>query len=81
MKNRCYNPNHMGYKNYGARGITVCDRWLDDPWAFFEDMGPRADGFTLERTNNDKGYSPDNCYWATWEEQAANRRPRAPASD
>lgn len=74
MVGRCTRPTHTRYASYGGRGITVCDRWMDVA-NFYADMGDRPAGRSLDRTDNDKGYSPDNCRWATAKEQRANRRP------
>ena len=73
MKTRCLNPDDIDFKNYGARGITVCNRWLKFE-NFLADMGERAEGLTLGRINNNKGYSPDNCEWQTYKQQGNNRR-------
>ncbi len=74
-KGRCTNPNNKKYADYGGRGITMCDRWLNDFAAFYEDMGPRpGPGYSLGRIDNDGPYSPGNCRWETAEQQRTNRR-------
>lgn len=72
MIGRCYNPLADAYKYYGARGVVVCDRWKRDFWAFVADVGERPEAMTLDRRDNAEGYSPDNCRWATKEEQYTN---------
>jgi len=76
MKSRCYNKYHKGYKDYGGRGITVCDEWLYSfetfsNWAY--ETGYKEE-LTLDRKNNDDNYTPDNCRWITMLEQNNNRR-------
>lgn len=73
MKQRCNNPKNRGYKNYGARGITVCKQWLRFA-NFLKDMGHKPEGKSLERRDNNKGYSPKNCVWADRKTQNSNRR-------
>jgi hypothetical protein len=76
---RCENPAAKDYHRYGGRGVTVCDRW-HDVTLFIEDierdLGPRPDGMTLDRADNDGNYEPGNVRWATRKEQIANSRPR-----
>src|ERR1035437_10816095 len=74
MKYRCYQEHHPLYKWYGARGVQVCERWRDSCATFMADMLPTwKEGLSLEREDNDKGYSPENCRWATQAAQARNR--------
>ena len=75
MKNRCNRPDHPQYESYGGRGIYVCDRWMQGFEYFWEDMGPTyKDGLQIERRDNNDGYTPENCYWATRKQQNANKR-------
>jgi len=76
MWKRCTDPSNKAFKDYGARGISVCERWSDFE-LFYQDMGQRpGSGFSIDRINNDAGYSPSNCRWATKQEQMLNRRKR-----
>jgi len=75
MKGRCNNPNHPRWNDYGGRGITVCSKWDEDFSAFLSDMGRRPSAHhTLDRIDNNKGYEPANCRWATKQEQSSNTR-------
>lgn len=76
MRYRCSNPARKDYPHYGGRGITICERWLgaDGFDNFVADMGERPENKSLDRKDNNRGYSPYNCRWATKMEQMANRR-------
>jgi hypothetical protein len=75
MKERCSAPNSKDWPRYGGRGIKVCDEWINDFERFFRDMGPRpSKKHSIDRIDNEKGYEPGNCRWATAIEQASNTR-------
>lgn len=77
MKSRCLNPTSWDYYLYGAKGITVCERWLSFE-NFLEDMGERPVGRSIDRIDYTKGYEPANCRWATPSEQNKNKSKRIP---
>ena len=83
MLARCYDPEHVGYKYYGGRGITICEEWKDDFLNFYDWAMANGyrDDLTLDRIDVDGKYEPKNCRWATMKEQTANKRPKAPKSD
>jgi hypothetical protein len=72
MVRRCTKPTDQAFWRYGGKGVTVCDRWLNNFENFYADMGDRAEGMTLDRINPFRGYSPDNCRWADSKTQANN---------
>lgn len=75
MRRRCYDKKHHRYPAYGARGIRVCDRWMDSFWDFVDDMGPKPDpDYQLDRIDNDGDYEPGNVRWASRSQQQRNLR-------
>ena len=74
MKTRCTNIKYKQWKDYGGRGITVCKEWLESFEQFYKDMGPKPKGTSIDRINNNEGYKPSNCKWATRLEQRKNQR-------
>ena len=77
MRKRCYYKEDISYHNYGGRGITVCDRWLESFEDFYSDMGDKpSHQHSLDRIDNEGNYSPSNCKWSTKSEQALNQRVR-----
>lgn len=75
IKQRCLNPKNKHYKNYGGRGITICDRWRDSFENFLEDMGERpSPKHSIDRIDNNQGYYKENCKWSTKSEQNSNKR-------
>jgi len=74
MRQRCYNSNHPQYNDYGGRGIFVCEEWKDSFINFYNDMGDKPEGYSIERINNDDGYLPTNCEWVTRRKQQSNKR-------
>lgn len=74
MIQRCHNPKDRGWRNWGGRGIVVCERWRHSFENFYSDMGAPAPGLSLDRIDNDGNYEPGNCRWVTAKEQQRNRR-------
>ena len=74
MKSRCSNEKQASFPQYGGRGLVVCDRWRNSFENFLEDMGVRPEGCSIDRIDNEKGYSPDNCRWSSSKQQNRNRR-------
>lgn len=76
MKERCLNHKHVNYRNYGGKGISVCEEWSNDFSAFrdWAEKNGYEEGLTIDRIDGDKGYSPTNCRWATYKQQGRNRK-------
>ncbi len=74
MKDRCLNPNNAQYKDYGGRGISICERWKTSFRDFMADMGPRPAGFVIDRADNDGNYEPSNCRWVDRKTSQRNQR-------
>lgn len=74
IKERCYSPRHSNYKNYGGRGIVMCDDWKDSFSNFLEDMGECPDGYQIDRIDPDGNYCKDNCRWVSAKVNACNKR-------
>jgi hypothetical protein len=73
IKNRCLNSKSKDYSRYGAKGITMCKEWANSFEQFYKDMGNRPEGLSIERIDNKKGYSPENCKWADRSTQQRNK--------
>ena len=77
MKDRCLNEKAINYKDYGGRGIGICTEWMKfENFAEWSLTHGYSDTLSIDRIDNDKGYYPENCRWATWIQQRANQRPR-----